>query len=383
MQPGRIKMSENPLRGLHQQGQSVWLDYLSRDLIQSGKLASLVADDGIRGITSNPTIFQSAIASSEVYDQEIRDFATKGFLPAQIFEELAVEDISSACDVLRGVYEESEKTDGFVSLEVSPHLAHDTDGTVEEARRLVTSVDRPNLMIKVPATDAGLPAIETLLIEGVNVNITLIFAQAVYRAVAETYLRALEVRFRKGETINDVASVASTFVSRIDTAVDSRLEALIENGSDHEGEIRSLVGKAAIANSKMVYRVFEDLFANSERFAVLAEAGASKQRPLWASTSTKNPDFPETLYVDELIGPATVNTMPENTMESFREHGEVQRTVSSDLDYWGAVLDRLTELGIDLDEVMHDLQVEGVQKFVDSYDQLLNDLRAKSETLVT
>ena len=238
-------------------------------------------------------------------------------------------------------------------------------------------------MIKVPATDAGLPAIETLLIEGVNVNITLIFAQAVYRAVAETYLRALEVRFRKGETINDVASVASTFVSRIDTAVDSRLEALIENGSDHEGEIRSLVGKAAIANSKMVYRVFEDLFTNSERFAVLAEAGASKQRPLWASTSTKNPDFPETLYVDELIGPATVNTMPENTMESFREHGEVQRTVSSDLDYWGAVLDRLTELGIDLDEVMHDLQVEGVQKFVDSYDQLLNDLRAKSETLVT
>ena len=376
-------MLENPLRGLHQQGQSVWLDYLSRDLIQSGKLASLVADDGVRGVTSNPTIFQSAITSSEVYNQEICDFVARGFSPTRIFEELAVEDIAAACDVLRGVYDESARTDGFVSLEVSPHLAHDTDNTVEEARRLVASVDRPNLMIKVPATDAGLPAIETLLIEGVNVNITLIFAQAVYRAVAETYLRALEVRLHKGETINDVASVASTFVSRIDTAVDSRLEALIENGSDQEDEVRSLFGKAAIANSKMIYRIFEDLFKNSERFSALASAGAAKQRPLWASTSTKNPDFPETLYVDELIGPATVNTMPENTMESFREHGEVQRTVSSDLDYWGAVLVRLAELGIDLDEVMHELQVEGIRKFVDSHDQLLEDLRAKAEALAS
>ena len=375
-------MSQTPLHDLHAHGQSVWLDYLSRDLVDSGELARLVADEGVRGMTSNPTIFQEAIKGSDTYDADVRRLGADGLSPAAMFEEIAVDDISAACDVLRPVFDESGMTDGFVSLEVSPRLAHDTQGTIDEARRLAAAVDRPNLMIKVPATPAGLPAVETLLTEGVNVNITLIFAQAVYRGVVDAYLRALENRAACGEPVNDVASVASTFVSRIDTAVDARLDELLQERPDDAAEIRSLQGKAAIANSKAVYRIFEDISA-SERFQALAADGAQPQRPLWASTSTKNPAYPTTLYVDELIGPNTVNTMPSVTMDAFREQGEVQPTVNSDLDYWGGVLERLAAVGVDLDAIMDQLQTEGVQKFIDSYDDLLNDLEAKAGALAS
>ena len=375
-------MSQTPLHDLHAHGQSVWLDYLSRDLVDSGELARLVAEEGVRGMTSNPTIFQEAIKGSDTYDDDIRRLGAQGMTPEETFEAIAVDDISAACDVLRPVFEESGMTDGFVSLEVSPRLAHDTQGTVEEARRLVAAVDRPNLMIKVPATPAGLPAVETLLTEGVNVNITLIFAQAVYRGVFEAYLSALENRAARGEPVSDLASVASTFVSRIDTAVDARLESLLAENPDDADEIRTLFGKAAIANSKAVYQIFEEISA-SERYRALAADGAQPQRPLWASTSTKNPAYPTTLYVDELIGPNTVNTMPSATMDAFREQGEVQPTVSSDLDYWSGVLEQLAALGVDLDAVMDQLQTEGVQKFIDSYDDLLNDLEAKAGALAS
>ena len=375
-------MSQTPLHELHAHGQSVWLDFLSRDLVDSGELARLVAEEGVRGMTSNPTIFQEAIKGSDTYDEDIRRLGAEGLTPEEMFEAIAVDDIAAACDVLRPVFDESGMTDGFVSLEVSPRLAHDTDGTVEEARRLVASVDRPNLMIKVPATPAGLPAVETLITEGVNVNITLIFAQAVYRGVVDAYLSALENRAAAGEPVADVASVASTFVSRIDTAVDARLEELLAERADDADEIRALLGKSAIANSKAVYQIFEEISA-SERYQALAADGAQPQRPLWASTSTKNPDYSPTLYVDELIGPNTVNTMPSVTMDAFREQGEVQPTVSSDPDYWDGVLERLAALGVDLDAIMDQLQEEGVQKFIDSYDDLLNDLEAKAGALAS
>ncbi|MDE2867853.1 MAG: transaldolase [Chloroflexota bacterium] len=375
-------MSQTPLHELHAHGQSVWLDFLSRDLVDSGELARLVAEEGVRGMTSNPTIFQEAIKGSDTYDEDIRRLGAQGLSPEEMFEAIAVDDISAACDVLRPVFDESGMTDGFVSLEVSPRLAHDTEGTVEEARRLVAAVDRPNLMIKVPATPAGLPAVETLITEGVNVNITLIFAQAVYRGVVDAYLSALENRAAAGEPVDDVASVASTFVSRIDTAVDARLEELLAERADDADEIRALLGKAAIANSKAVYEIFEEISA-SERYQALAADGAQPQRPLWASTSTKNPEYPATLYVDELIGPNTVNTMPSVTMDAFREQGEVQPTVSSDPDYWGGVLERLAALGVDLDAIMDQLQDEGVQKFIDSYDDLLQDLEAKAGALAS
>ena len=373
-------MIRNPLQELVDQGQSVWLDYLSRDLIRSGQLEQMIADDGLRGITSNPTIFHGAISGSDTYDTEIASLAASGLDAEATFETLAIADIRAACDILMQVYETSQGRDGFVSLEVSPHLARDTAGTVSAARRLADRVDSRNLMIKVPATREGLPAIETLLGEGINVNITLIFAQEVYRAVAETYINALEARAARGESVDNVASVASTFVSRIDTAVDAQLEALAASRPDAAKEAQALLGQAAVANSKAVYRIFEDIFGG-ERFQRLAARGARRQRPLWASTSTKNPEYPPTLYVDELIGPDTVNTMPENTLRAFRDSGEVQETVRADQDFWNEVLERLKRLGIDLDAVMMQLEDEGVQKFVDSYDELLADLDAKAAAL--
>ncbi len=373
-------MIRNPLQELVDQGQSVWLDYLSRDLIRSGQLEQMIADDGLRGITSNPTIFHGAISGSDTYDAEIASLAASGLDAEATFETLAIADIRAACDILMQVYETSQGRDGFVSLEVSPHLARDTAGTVSAARRLADRVDSRNLMIKVPATREGLPAIETLLGEGINVNITLIFAQEVYRAVAETYINALEARAARGESVDNVASVASTFVSRIDSAVDAQLEALAASRPDAAKEAQALLGQAAVANSKAVYRIFEDIFGG-ERFQRLAARGARRQRPLWASTSTKNPEYPPTLYVDELIGPDTVNTMPENTMTAFRDQGEVQETVRADQEFWNEVLERLKRLGIDLDAVMVQLEDEGVQKFVDSYDELLADLDAKAAAL--
>ncbi len=374
-------MADNPLRQLQAQGQSVWLDYLSRDLIESGKLAALVRDDGLAGVTSNPTIFQGAISSSDTYDAQILEQSRAGADYPDMFEAIAVDDVRAAADVLRPVYDGTDGLDGYVSLEVSPRLAHDTEGTVAEAKRLFAAVGRPNTMIKVPATPEGLPAIERLLVEGLNINITLIFAQSFYEAVAEAYVRALEARAARGERLDTVGSVASTFVSRIDTAVDEELDQLGERKPEAAAELRELLGKAAVANSKAVYQAFLRVFG-SARFQRLADRGARRQRPLWASTSTKNPAYRETLYVDELIGPGTVNTMPEPTMDAFRAGGEVQETVTEGLDYWLQTLERLQDLGVDVDAVMQRLLAEGVQKFIDSYDQLLVDLEAKADALV-
>ena len=373
-------MTRNSLQQLAGQGQSVWLDHLSRDLIRSGQLEQMVEKDELQGMTSNPTIFHSAISSSDRYDDEIMQLTAQGLSEETIFEKLAVADIQAACDILLGIHDESEGRDGFISLEVSPHLAHDAEGTVAAARRLAADVDRRNLMIKVPATREGLSAIKTLLVDGININITLIFAQAVYRAVAETYISALESRIARGADVSGVASVASTFVSRIDTAIDGQLDAIARARPELAGEANALLGKAAVANSKAVYRIFEETF-ESPRFQNLVTHGARPQRPLWASTSTKNPAYPETLYVDELIGPNTVNTMPEPTMKAFRDSGEVHQTVRGGRNFWDSVFDRLAALGINLDAVMIQLANEGVQKFADSYDELLADLGTKAAAL--
>ena len=302
----------NPLRELLKYGQSAWYDNISRELISSGELKRMVEEDGLRGVTSNPTIFEKAITGSDVYKKEIQDLLCEGKSTVQIYEQLAVKDIQSAADAMRPVYDESKGTDGYVSLEVSPTLAHDTAGTVAEAKRLHAWVNKPNVMIKVPATEEGIPAIEQLIAAGISVNVTLIFSLAHYLPVAEAYLRGLEARAKKGEPLDKVASVASVFVSRVDSSIDKILGPNPE-AKDH-------LGKAGIANVKAIYGQFKKIFG-SERFAALKKKGAQVQRPLWASTGVKNPQYSDVLYVEALIGPDTVDTMPPATMAAFRDHG--------------------------------------------------------------
>ena len=373
-------MMRNPLQELVDQGQSVWLDYLSRDLIRSGQLEEMIATDGLRGITSNPTIFprghlrqrylrrgdRVALRQRPGRRGDLRDAGDRGH-PGGVRHPAAGLRVDAGPGRLREPR----------SL-AAPGARHGRDGGGRAAAGGPGRLPQPDDQGAGHAR--GLPAIETLLGEGINVNITLIFAQEVYRAVAESYLNALEARAARGESLDAVASVASTFVSRIDTAVDDQLEALAASRPDAAKEARDLLGQAAIANSKVCYRIFEEVFG-SERFQRLAARGARRQRPLWASTSTKNPAYSPTRYVDELIGPDTVNTMPENTMTAFRDTGEVQETVRADMDFWDEVLERLQRLGIDLDAVMDQLEDEGVQKFVDSYDELLADLDAKAAAL--
>ena len=357
---------------LFEQGQSVWFDYIRRDMLTGGELAELVGE-GIRGLTSNPTIFQKAIASSDQYDAQIREVLADDpdASAGAIFEALAVNDIQAAADVLRSVYDTSGRADGYVSLEVSPHLAHDTDGTVADAKRLWAIVDRPNLMIKVPATDAGIPAIEELIASGINVNATLMFSLADYEAVANAYLRGLS----KASDVTALASVASFFVSRVDTKTDATLEKV---GTD---DAAALLGRVAVANAKLAYRRYQELF-ESDGFADLAAAGARPQRVLWASTSTKNPAYHDTLYVDELVGPNTVNTMPPATVDAFRDHGVADgAALVSDVDDAIAQIDSLADLGIDFDQITADLQVEGVIAFADSYDDLLATIDEKKADL--
>ncbi len=363
----------NPLVRLHEEeGQSVWLDFIERRLLEEGGLARLVKEDGVRGVTSNPSIFDKAIGAGTAYDSAIRAALgdKPGLATEALYEELAVEDIRSAADVLRGVYDESDGADGFVSLEVSPHLAHDADGTVEAARRLWSWVDRPNLMIKVPATAAGIPAIETLIGLGINVNATLMFSMQDYESVAVAYIKGLARCPQPAR----VASVASFFVSRVDTAVDRVLEGL-------GGPALALRGTAATANSKLVYRRFTKLF-HGDAFAPLAARGARVQRPLWASTSTKNPAYSDVKYVEELIGPETVNTMPLATLEAFRDHGRPQRAVDGDLVDAERSLAQVEALGVDFDAVTAKLQDDGVLAFSDSYDALLAGLEKKRRRLV-
>lgn len=366
----------NPLVELHAYGQSFWYDNIRRRYLTDGTLQALIDHDGLRGMTSNPTIFEQAITGSDDYDSQLAELTDTGANTEAIYEALALADIRAACDLFAPLYEQSGRGDGFVSLEVSPYLAHDTEGTVAEAHRLFASVGRPNVMIKVPATPEGIPAIRQLIGDGVNVNITLMFNMTHYEAVAHAYIDGLRRLLDDGGDPRAVASVASFFVSRVDTAVDKQLAALDDPAAD------ALMGKAGIANSRLVYQRFKTIFrAAAGEFAALAAAGAVPQRLLWASTSTKNPNYPDTLYIDELIGPDTVNTIPPATVDAFRDHGTPALTLERDLEAARMVMDHLAELAVDFDAITEQLQVDGVAAFARSYDALLAAIAAKQAEL--
>ncbi len=359
-----------PLQHLVEMGQSPWYDNIRRGFIASGGLPALI-DAGIRGVTANPTIFEKAILGSTDYDEDIRDLLARGASPADIYETLLIADIGAAADVLRPLYDRTDGRDGYVSIEVSPKLAHDTAASIAEARRFWRAIDRPNLMVKVPATAAGIPAIRQLIGEGLNINITLIFAVDIYDQVMEAYLAGLEQLAAEGEPLDRVASVASFFVSRVDTEVDKRLAARLaaERDAARRAELEGLLGKAAIANARIAYQHFLHRFAG-ERFAALKGHGARVQRPLWASTGVKNPAYRDVRYVEELIGPDTVTTLPAATIEAFQDHGRVARTIDTDLDDAYETIRRLEAVGIGMTEVTDALLVEGVTIFTDSFARL-------------
>ena len=367
------------LKDLEQFGQSVWLDYLTREMIQNGELARLIAEDGIGGITSNPAIFEKAIGGGREYDADIKEMVDAGRDVGAIFRALAVHDIQLAADALRPVYERTEGADGFISMEVSPYLANDTAATMDEAQSLWKEIARPNLMVKVPATEAGLPAIRDLTGQGLNINITLLFSCDVYRQVAEAYLEGLE-RMPASADLSRVSSVASFFVSRIDAKVDALIDKRLEDANGKEtgalAALASLRGKVAVANAKEAYRIYKTIFAGP-RWQKLAARGARPQRLLWASTSTKNKAYSDVLYVDTLIGPDTVNTMPPETMEAFRDHGTPKATIEEDIDDARKTLAALDDGGISLDAVTKELVEEGVDKFADAADKLYAALATK------
>jgi len=370
----------NPLLQLKSHGQSIWYDNIRRSLLQSGELKRMIEEDGVTGVTSNPTIFEKAIDGSTDYQDALKELIASGASPDQIYEKLTVEDVRTACDILRPVFDNTHGADGYVSLEVSPLLAHNTAGTIKQAKHLFALVGRPNLMIKVPATSEGIPAIETLIGDGVNVNVTLIFSLDSYRKVAEAYISGLERLEKAGGRLDAVASVASFFVSRLDTAVDRLLEERIATERDpkRQSELAALLGTAAISNSKMAYQMFKEIFG-SPRFQALAEKGARPQRVLWASTSTKNPAYRDVIYVEQLIGPQTVNTMPPNTLEAFRDHGVVKPTLEQSVEEARANLKALRDLGIDLDAITDQLLVEGVDAFAKSFEQLMRCIATKKQ----
>ncbi len=370
----------SPLHELTRYGQSIWYDNLSRRLLASGELARLVREDGIVGVTSNPTIFDKAITDSEDYDADIARLAADGKCAAAIYEALVVEDVRQAADVLLPVYEATGGRDGYVSLEVSPELARDSEGTVAAVRRLWRLVGRPNLMVKIPGTAEGLPAIEQCLYEGMNINVTLLFSVRRYEEVAWTYIRALERRSKEGMPVNGVASVASFFVSRVDTLTDRLLMERMEAEPSDKEALQGLLGKAGIANAKLAYQRFQAIFG-SERFRALAARGARVQRCLWASTSTKNPAYSDVMYVEGLIGPDTVNTVPQVTLDAFRDHGRVAPTLTEGLDVANSVIDTLAGLGIDIEDVARELEEEGVRLFAESYRRTLSALEEKGRRL--
>jgi transaldolase len=364
-------MPESRLHEVTERGQSVWFDTLSRDLVHSGELARMMKEDAVTGVTSNPTIFQKALSHGTAYDEQIKALYAETDDVTEIFFRLALDDIRDACDVLRPVHDTSP-WDGFVSMEVLPALAYDTEATFTQARWIAKEVDRPNLLVKIPATQAGLPAIEDCIAHGTSINITLIFSLDRYKAVVEAYLRGLERLIAGGGDPSKVSSVASFFVSRVDTEADKRLEAL--------GNTK-LQGKLAIANAKLAYEHFLATF-QGERWEYLRSKGARPQGPLWASTSTKNPKYRDVMYVEELIGPDTVNTMPLETIEAFQDHGEVRGdTVTEGVKKAHELLDKLAAVGVDYDDVTETLEAEGVQKFADSFTELLEGVRAKREAV--
>ncbi len=368
----------NPLNQLEQHGQSFWLDSISRELMYSGRLRKLIEEDSLKGMTSNPAIFEKAIAGSTDYDADIERLAAANRTALEIYETLAISDIREAADHLSGVYESTGGADGFVSLEVSPELADDTAGTIEEARRLWKAVDRPNVMIKVPATEAGVPAVRQLIGEGLNINVTLMFSRAVYEAVADAYISGLEDRLAAGRDISGIASVSSFFISRIDTLVDALLAERAERTGDpgERAAILDLTGKTAIANGKTTYQRYKALYA-SPRWSALAERGARKQRLLWASTSTKNPKYRDVLYVEELIGKNTINTLPDETLSAFRDHGRLTDTLEAGIDEARSIMAGVEKAGISMDRVAEQLVEEGVQKFVDPFVKLIVAIERK------
>ncbi|SNR86158.1 MULTISPECIES: transaldolase [Hymenobacter] len=367
----------NPLVAIHDFGQSIWLDYIRRNILHNGELQRLITEDGLRGVTSNPAIFEKAIAGSDDYADDIRKFAQEGLSADEIYAKLAVADVQQACDLLRPLYDHPENGgDGYVSLEVSPELVHDTEGTVAEGLHFWKQVDRPNVMIKVPATLAGLPAIRQLIAAGVNVNVTLIFSVDRYRAVAEAYIAGLEDRVKAGGSVKRLDSVASFFLSRIDVLIDPKLEQLAAEGGEKGELAQSLVGEVAIASAKRAYEVFEEIFAGP-RWEALKAQGAQPQRLLWASTGNKNPKYDDLKYVEALIGPNTVNTIPVETLDFYRAKGKPANRLADKQEI--AVLDRLPELGIDLEALTNQLEQEGAQKFTEPFGKLMNVLEQKRQ----
>lgn len=374
----------NPLVEVEKLGQSIWYDNIRRLLIDNGDIASKIADDDLRGITSNPTIFEKAIAGSTDYNDAMQKLIAEGKGVTEIYESLAIEDIQRAADLFKSVYERTNKLDGYVSLEVSPLLANDTEGTVTEAKRLWAALGRPNVCIKIPATPEGIPAIRQAIAAGININVTMIFALENYEQVADAFISGLEDRAAAGQPVDHVASVASVFVSRIDAAVDKDLDARIAKSSDEaeKAKLTALLAKAAIANAKVQYQKFKEIFA-SERFAKLKAKGAQVQRPLWASTGTKNPAYSDVLYIDSLIASQTVNTIPPATYTAFRDHGTVALTIETGLDEAKAALSQLEEIGIDLGAVCQKLQDDGVKAFADSFESLMQTIKSKQAAMTS
>jgi transaldolase / glucose-6-phosphate isomerase len=363
----------NPLKALLDYGQSMWLDYIRRDLITSGKLKTMINDDGLRGMTSNPSIFEKAIADSHLYDDMLQSLASRPDLNATSrYEQIAIRDIQDAADVLKPVYQSSNFHDGYVSLEVSPLLAHETQKTLDEARRLWKAVNRENVMIKVPGTAEGIPAVRQLIGEGININVTLLFAQEVYEKVAEAYIAGLEDLAKRGGNLKKMAGVASFFISRIDTLVDSLIEDKLKTAKDPQQQalLKSLLGKVAIANGKLTYQRYQKIFSGA-RWEALASKGAQTQRVLWASTSTKNPAYRDVMYVEELIGPDTVDTMPPATVDAFRDHGKLRKSLTEDVPASQKVMDNLEKAGISMKEVTTKLTTDGVKLFADAFHTLL------------
>jgi len=372
----------NPLLQLKDYGQSVWYDNIDRTQLVSGQFKQMLEEDGIQGVTANPTIFQKSISSGHAYDEQMQQLISQGKSTNEIYEALVIRDIQTVADLLRPIYDSTEGKDGYVSLEVSPDLAHDTEGTISEAARFWHMVNRPNLMIKIPATPAGIPAIHRTLSDGINVNVTLIFAIESYHAVTEAYIQALEDRQAAGKDIKHIASVASFFVSRVDVLVDPLLDKKIQATSDatEQQKLKGLQGKAAIANARLVYQDFKQIFG-TPRFEALKQAGARVQRPLWASTSTKNPTYRDVLYAEELIGPETVDTMPLETVEKFADHGRVRDSIEDDPEGARQTLDSLEQIGIHYAQVTQQLLDEGVQKFADSFHQLFAGIDSKKNAI--
>jgi transaldolase len=368
-------MSKSRLHELSEHGQSVWVDSLSREWLETGELQRMIDEDAVVGVTSNPTIFQKALSEGDWYDEQLREVLADEDEDKEVFYRLAVRDIEDACELLRPVWDAGKGQDGYVSMEVDPDLAYEQEATIDEAMRFHEWIDRPNLFVKIPATEPGLGAIEECIARGRSINVTLIFSLERHEAVAEAYIRGLERLVDSGGDPSTVASVASFFVSRVDTEADKRLEAI---GTD---EALALRGKLAIANAKLAYQNYERIFSG-ERWERLAAAGATKQRCLWASTSTKNPEYRDVMYVEELIGPETVNTMPKETIGAFQEHGVVAETLERDLDAARRLLDELAAVGVEYDDVVDTLEREGVQKFSDSFRELLDGIRAKRAQLV-